>query len=441
VSQRRDSTVAFMLRALRYRNFRLFFGGQIVSLVGTWMTTTATSWLVYRLTGSAFLLGVVGFAGQLPAFLVGPFAGIYVDRWNRHRLLVLTQALSMLQSCVLAALTLGGRITIAEIVILNAFQGVVNAFDMPCRQAFFVSMIENKEDLGNAIALNSSMVNAARLVGPSIAGVVIALFGEGWCFLIDGVSYLAVIAALLQMHVPIGAARPSRRVSALEQFKEGWIYAFGFRPIRSIIILLALTSLVGSPYSVLMPIFAGTILGGGPHTLGFLMTASGCGALLGALWLAARKSVLGLSRVISLSSGIFGIGLIAFSLSRVLWLSLACLVVTGFGFMMQLASSNTVLQTIVDDEKRGRIMSFYMMAFLGTAPFGSLIAGTLSARIGAPHTVLLGGIGCIAGALWFASERAALREAIRPIYVTMGILPEIAAGLQNAAELTIPPEE
>jgi MFS family permease len=430
-----------MLRALRYRNFRLFFGGQIVSLVGTWMTTTATSWLVYRLTGSAFLLGVVGFAGQLPAFLVGPFAGIYVDRWNKHRLLVLTQTLSMLQSCALAALTLGGHITIAEIVVLNAFQGVVNAFDMPCRQAFFVAMIENKEDLGNAIALNSSMVNAARLVGPSIAGVVIALFGEGWCFLVDGISYLAVIAALLQMHVAVGAARSSRRVSAIEQFKEGWVYAFGFRPIRSIITLLALTSLVGAPYSVLMPIFAGQILGGGPHTLGFLMTASGCGALLGALWLAARKSVLGLSRVIYLSSAIFGIGLIAFSLSRVLWLSVPCLVVTGFGFMTQLASSNTVLQTIVDDEKRGRIMSFYMMAFLGTAPFGSLVAGTLSARIGAPHTLFLGGIGCIAGALWFASERPAFREAIRPIYVTMGILPEIAAGLQNAAELTIPPEE
>jgi MFS family permease len=302
-------------------------------------------------------------------------------------------------------------------------------------------MIENKEDLGNAIALNSSMVNAARLVGPSIAGVVIVAFGEGWCFLIDGVSYLAVIAALFQMHVVIGAMRPPRRVSAFEQFKEGWTYAFGFRPIRSIITLLALTSLVGAPYAVLMPIFAGPILGGGPHTLGFLMTASGCGALLGALWLAARKSVLGLSRVISLSSAIFGIGLMAFSFSRAFWLSLACLVITGFGFMTQLASSNTVLQTIVEDEKRGRIMSFYMMAFLGTAPFGSLIAGTLSARIGAPHTVLLGGIGCIAGAVWFASERAALREAIRPIYVTMGILPELAAGLQNAAELTIPPEE
>ena len=436
-----DSTVAFMLRALRYRNFRLFFGGQIVSLVGTWMTTTATSWLVYRLTGSAFLLGIVGFAGQLPAFLIGPFTGIYVDRWNRHRLLVLTQTLSMLQSCALAALTLSGHITIAAIVILNAFQGVVNAFDMPCRQAFFVSMIENKADLGNAIALNSSMVNASRLVGPSIAGVVIASFGEGWCFLIDGISYLAVIAALLQMHVPMAAAQSSRRVSALEQFKEGWAYAFGFRPIRSIITLLALTCLVGAPYSVLMPIFAGPILGGGPHTLGFLMTASGFGALLGALWLAARRSVLGLARVISVASGLFGLGLVAFSFSRVLWLSLACMVVTGFGFMTQLASSNTVLQTIVDDEKRGRVMSFYMMAFLGTAPFGSLIAGTLSARIGAPHTLMLGGIGCVAGALWFARERPALREAIRPIYVTMGILPELAAGVQSATQLTIPPEE
>jgi MFS family permease len=428
-----------VLRALRYRNYRLFFGGQILSLVGTWITTTATSWLVYRLTGSAWLLGVVGFAGQFPAFLLGPFSGIVVDRWNRHRLLVLTQTLAMLQSFALAVLTLSGRITIEAIVVLNIVQGLVNAFDMPGRQSFLIQMIDNKEDLGNAIALNSSMVNVARLVGPSIAGVIIAAAGEGWCFLVDGVSYLAVIMALLLMRIERAAPRSSHG-HALQQFKEGFTYAFGFAPIRSVILLLALVSLVGVPYTVLMPIFAATVFSGGPHTLGLLMTASGCGALIGALWLAARKTVIGLGRIIPIASALFGAGLIAFSFSRVLWLAIPSLVVAGFGFMVQMASSNTILQTIVDDEKRGRVMSFYMMAFLGTAPFGSLIAGSLSARIGAPHTLLVGGLCCIAGGVWFASGLPAIRAAVRPIYIRMGILPEVAAGLGNAAELSVPPE-
>jgi MFS family permease len=429
-----------MLRALGSRNYRLFFGGQIVSLAGTWITTTATSWMVYRLTGSALLLGLVGFAGQFPAFLLGPFTGIFVDRWDRRRLLIGTQTISMLQSFALAALTFSGHITVGAILLLSVIQGIVNAFDMPGRQAFLFTMIENKDDLGNAIALNSSMVNVARLVGPSIAGVVIAATNEGWCFLIDGVSYSAVIAALLRMRISRARGAAPRRPGALQQFAEGWKYAFGSRPIRSIIVLLAVVSLVGVPYSVLMPVFATQVFHGGPHTLGFLMTASGCGALVGALWLATRKSVVGLGRIIIVASALFGVGLIAFSFSTALLVALPCLALAGFGFMVQMASSNTIIQTIVEDEKRGRVMSFYMMAFLGTAPFGSLIAGWMSARIGAPHTLLAGGICCIVGAVWFRTELPAIRAAVRPIYVRMGILPEVAAGLAEAAELSVPPE-
>jgi len=380
-----------MLRALRYRNYRLFFGGQVVSLVGTWITTTATNWLVYRLTGSAVLLGTVAFASQLPSFLLGPFAGIIVDRINRHRLLVVTQTISMVQSFALAALVLSGHVTIGWLIGLGIVQGLVNAFDMPGRQAFLLTMIDKKEDLGNAIALNSSMVNLARLIGPSIAGIVIAAVGEGWCFAIDGASYVAVIIALLRMRLaPVPPRAPSGR-HAVTEFVEGFRYAFGFGPIRSVISLLAVVSLVGVPYSVLMPVFATTVFHGGPHTLGLLMTASGCGALVAALWLAGRRSVVGLGRLIPTAAAVFGAGLIAFSLAQTLWLALPCLVLAGFGFMVQMASSNTIIQTIVDDEKRGRVMSFYMMAFLGTAPFGSLMAGSMSSQIGAAHSLQVGG--------------------------------------------------
>ncbi len=430
-----------MLRALRSRNYRLFFFGQVVSLVGTWITTTATNWLIYRLTGSALMLGTVGFAGQFPAFLFGPVAGIFVDRWDRHRLLIVTQTLSMLQSFALAVLVLSGHITLQWILVLSVFQGLVNSFDMPARQAFLLTMIENKEDLGNAIALNSSMVNLARLIGPSVAGIVIALTGEGWCFLIDGISYIGVIVGLLMMRITRRDSAPAKRGSAMLQFTEGFKYAFGFRPIRSIMLLLALVSLVGVPYSVLMPVFAKTVFQGGPRTLGLLMTSSGCGALLGALWLAQRKSVIGLGRVIPIAGALFGAGLIAFSFTHVLWLAIPCLVVAGFGFVVQMASSNTVIQTIVDDEKRGRVMSFYMMAFLGTAPFGSLMAGWLSSRIGAAETLLLGGSCCIVGALFFARALPAIRDAVRPIYVRLGILPEVAAGLASAAAVSVPPEQ
>jgi MFS family permease len=437
---RRGMSWHLIVRALRHRNYRLFFGGQGVSLIGTWMTRVATGWLVYRLTGSAFLLGLVSFAGQIPILFLGPFAGVWVDRLNRHRVLLVTQALSLLQSFALAALALAKVITVHEVILLNLFQGAVNAFDMPARQAFVIEMVEDPEDLGNAIALNSSLVNAARLIGPSVAGVLIALVGEGYCFLIDGFSYMAVIASLLAMVIPVRPRERAQR-SVLSELREGWNYAVGFRPIFWILLLLALISLVGMPYTTLMPIFAGRILHGGPHTLGFLMAATGVGALIGAVRLAARPSVRGLGRVIPMTAAGFGASLIAFAASHQLWLSLLLLVVTGFCFMQEMAVSNTILQTIVEDKKRGRVMSFYSMAFQGVAPFGSLIAGAAASRIGAPHTLMIGGTICIAGAALFAAQLPALRRLIRPIYVQMGIIPEVAKGIQAASVLQQPTED
>ncbi|HKC63242.1 MAG TPA: MFS transporter [Pyrinomonadaceae bacterium] len=432
--------LAFMLRALSHRNYKLFFSGQSISLIGTWMTRIATSWLVYRLTGSALLLGVVGFAGQIPSFLLAPFAGVLVDRWNRHHLLVATQVLSLLQSLALAILTLTGIIQIWHVIALSVFQGLINAFDMPARQAFVVEMVERREDLANAIALNSSMVNTARLLGPSIGGVIIAAVGEGWCFMIDAISYVAVIISLLLMKITPRMTERIKEAKMLRQLNEGWKYATRFAPIRNILLLLALVSLVGMPYTVLMPVFANDILHGGPNTLGLLMAASGVGALAGAMLLAARKSVLGLGKFIPLMAAAFGAGLIAFSFSRVLWLSLILMIVTGLGFMIQMAASNTVLQTIVEEDKRGRVMSFYTMSFMGTAPFGSLLAGSVAERIGAPYTLLFGGLGCILGAVWFAMSLPALRRDVRPIYIKIGILPEMAAGIQNSSEMSVPPE-
>ena len=425
-----------MLRAFSYRNYRLFFGGQIVSLIGSWISMTATSWLVYRLTGSAMALGVVGFAGQFPGFVMGPFAGAFLDRWDRHRVLVATQTLSMMQSFALAVLTFTGYISVPAVIVLNAVQGVVNAFDMPARQAFLTTMISDCEDLANAIALNSSMFNAARLVGPSIAGVLIATAGEAWCFLLDGVSYFAVIIALVAMKDVRRLHDGAAHTGIIEHLLEGWRYVLGFRPIRSLMLQLAWLCLVAMPFSVLMPVFANDILGGGPHTLGFLMGASGLGALSGALWLTTRKSVVGLGRVILVNTIVFGAGLIGFALSKWLALSLVFMTIAGFGMMAQMASTNTVIQTIVDESKRGRVMSFYTMSFLGTAPFGSLLAGWLSTRIGAPHTVLLSGVLCIATAAWFARELPPIRALVRPIYMRMGILPEVAQGLQMAERET-----
>jgi MFS family permease len=408
-------------RALRHRNFRLFFVGQSISLIGTWMTRVATSWLVYRLTGSALLLGVVGFAGQIPTFLLAPFAGVWVDRLDRRKLLVWTQVLAGLQSLALAALTLTKVINIHEIIWLSALQGLINAFDMPGRQAFLVQMVEDKQDLSNAIALNSSMVNLARLVGPALAGLVIAAAGEGYCFTIDGISYLAVIASLLMMRVKVAPAKRAL-TSMLEQLKEGWAYVSGFPPIRTILLLFALVSLMGMPFMVLMPIFASKVLHGGPHTLGFLLGASGVGALISAVSLALRKTVRGLTTMIQISAALFGFGLISFGLSRIFLLSMFLMLIVGFGMMQGLAASNTVIQTLVPEDKRGRVMSYYTMAFVGMAPFGSLLAGGLAHKLGAPHAIMITGAFCVAGSIWFTTQLKSIRKIMRPIYVEMGII-------------------
>lgn len=388
------------------------------------MTQIATIWLVYRLTSSPLLLGLVGFISQIPSLFLLPFTGVLVDRFNRHRLIIITQILSMLQSFALAALALTGVINIWEIIALSFFQGIVNAFDAPARQTFVAEIVERRDDLANAIALNSSMFNGARLIGPGIAGAVIATVGASYCFLIDGFSYLAVIIALLAMkfkprQITVTNTHPWQRL------KEGFVYAFGFPPIRAIIMLLALISFMGMQYTVLMPIFADKILHGGPQTLGYLMAASGVGALVGAIYLSTRRSVLGLGKIIAVSPAIMGSGLIVFSLSRFLWLSLLMMVVVGVGFILQFASSNTIVQTVVDDDKRGRVMSIYTMSFFGMVPLGNLFAGSLANHIGAPYTLAIGGIFCIVGSLLFYRELPVLRRAILPVYDKLGITPKV----------------
>jgi MFS family permease len=435
------SNLAFMARALRHRNYRLFFVGQGTSLIGTWMTRVATGWLVYRLTGSAFLLGAASFAGQLPTLLVSPFAGVIIDRSSRYRVLVLTQILSMVQSAALAALALTHTIGVASIVALQAFQGLINAFDTPARQSFVVEMVESREDLPNAIALNSSLVNSARLVGPSIAGILIAAVGEGACFTIDALSYLAVIASLFLMKVPARATPPRASRRLVDELKEGFRYAAEFAPVRAVLLMVTILSITSVPQAALMPVFASTVLHGGPHTLGFLMASGGVGAVGGALWLASRRSVLGLGRVILVAAICFGTGLIVFASSHWLWLSMPVLAITGGALMIQLASSNTVLQTLAPEDKRGRVMSLYTMAFLGMAPVGSLVAGWLGASLGAPLTVGICGIATLLGAAWYFQELPRLRRMVRPVYVQLGILPEIAEGLGVSSELSQPPEK
>ena len=410
-------------RSLQYRNFRLFFFGQSISLIGTWIQRIAVPWLVYSITGSPFLLGVAGFAGQIPTFIIAPLAGVLVDRWNRYTILIITQVLAMIQAFALTLLFFNHSISVWHIILLNVFLGCINAFDVPVRQSFVVDMIEKREDLGNAIALNSSMVNGARLIGPSIAGLLIAFTGEGVCFLINGISYIFVIAFLLMMHIPPRTIS-AKQTRVVQGFKEGFKYTFGFLPIRYIILLLATVSLMGMSYTVLMPVFAKTILHGGPHTFGFLMGASGIGALVGSIYMASRKSVRGLIKFIPLFAGVFGCGLIAFSFSPIFIISMVLMLVIGLGMIMQLTSSNTILQTIVDDDKRGRVMSFYTMAFMGSAPFGRLMAGSLASSIGAPNTLIIGGASCILGAIIFAYKLPTIRKMIHPIYIKMGIIQE-----------------
>ena len=428
-----------IFRSLKYRNYRLFFSGQSLSLIGTWIQRLAVPWLVYRMGGSAFILGVVGFAGQIPTFLLAPFAGVLSDRWNRYRILLMTQILAMIQATLMTILYYSGQIEISHIIILSVMLGCINAFDIPARQSLLIEMVDKNQDLGNAIALNSSMVNSARLLGPSIAGLLIATSGEGICFLMNGVSYLFVIASLLFMRLK-PRVREKKNAKVLTALKEGFSYTFGFAPIKSIILLLAIVSLAGMPYMILLPIFSKEILHGSSHTFGFLMGASGIGALAGAMYLAAKKNVLMFGRIIPLSATIFGFGLITFSLSRFFILSLFLMIIIGFGFILQMASSNTIIQTIVDDDKRGRVMSIYAMAFMGSVPIGSFLAGSIADIFGAPVTLLGGGILCMLSALIFASKLSNLKEMIRPTYVRLGIIREVAEGFQTATEISIPPE-
>lgn len=410
-----------LLPALRSRNYQLFFAGQGISLIGTWMTQLATIWLVYDLTKSPLMLGVVGFSSQIPNFFLAPFGGVFVDRFSRYRTLISTQILAMMQSLTLAALALTGVIEVWHIIALSLLQGFINALDAPARQAFVPELVDRREDLANAIAINSTMVNGARLIGPAIGGLLIARVGTAYCFLIDGLSYIAVIAALLAMKV-----KPWKNVvpdgNPLQKVKEGFVYAFSFPPIRSVLLLSALVSLMGLQNTILVPVIAEQVLKGGAESLGFLMAASGVGALTGGIYLTTRQTILGIGKLIALAPAILGIGLIAFSLSRFLPLSLFTMLFVGLGTILQIAASNTFLQTIVEDEKRGRLMSLYTMSFLGMIPVGNLLGGFLASHIGAPNTLIIDGIVCILGSIIFSRELPALRKMMLPIYEQKGII-------------------
>lgn len=402
-----STTVRMALRALRHRNYRLFFIGQLISLIGTWMQMVAQSWLVYRLTGSSLLLGTVGFASQIPVFLLAFLGGAAADRYNRHRVVIATQAAAMVLAFALSILTLTGAVQVWHIVVLAALLGVVNAFDMPARQAFVVALVE-KDDLMNAIALNSSIFNGARVLGPSIAGVVIAAIGEGWCFFANGVSYIAVITCLLLMKVAWRGSEAGRG-SGVRDLLEGFVYVRHTPPIRALLLLIALVSMVGMPYSVLMPIFADRILGGGPRGLGILMGATGVGALAGAMSLAVRPGTGGLGRLVGYAGAGFGAGLILFSLSRWFWLSALFLLPVGYCLIVTMGATNTLIQTMVPDRLRGRVMALHVMMFMGMAPFGSLLAGALAEPLGAPATVALGAVLCVGGSALFLSRLPSLR--------------------------------
>jgi MFS family permease len=406
-------TLPATLRTLRYRNMQLFFSGQTISLVGTWMQNVAQAWLVYRLTGSSVLLGLVSFAGQIPVFLAAPLAGIVADRFRRHRVVIATQTTSMLLAFALAALTLTGTVRIWHIFVLAALAGVVNAFDIPARQALIVDMV-SRDDLMNAIALNSSMFNASRVLGPAVAGLLVASIGEGWCFFANGVSYIAVIVGLL--FIRVAAHKPVKQPGTpLEDVIEGFRFVIGSPPIHYLMILLGILSLTGMPITVLMPIFADRILHGGARGLGVLMGASGIGALAGALLLASRQSVKGLGRWVAISAGAFGISLIVFAVSRSYWLSCALLLPVGFAMMLEMGSSNTLIHTMSPDHLRGRVMSVYSMMFMGMAPIGALIAGVAAGRWGAPATVAGGGIVCMLAAAVFGFRWPSLRAGAREL--------------------------
>ena len=405
---RRFSGLKSTLRALRYRNYRLYFGGQGISLTGSWMQQVAMGWLVYRLTGSAFYLGLVAFFAQVPVIFMSPLSGVMADRWNRMHIMLVAQFLAMTQALVLALLMFSKVIRPWHLLPLAFFLGLANALDAPARHSFIVQIVERKEDLGNAIALNSAMFNGARLVGPPVAGILVALTGEGICFLLNGVSYLAVIFALLAMKFKT-EKKIARKIQFWPQLREGFSYTFGFRPIRLIILLIAWVSLVGVSYVTLMPVFVRRILNGGPHSLGFLMGAAGCGALLGALALASRKSSRGIERIMVGGSLLFSIALVGLAAARAFWLAMPLLFLGGMGMMVQMAAANTYLQHLVSDDKRARVMSIYTMAFMGSTPIGSFLLGALASAIGVQWTIALGGTLSLAGTLVFARKFLPLR--------------------------------
>lgn len=395
-------------------------------------------WLVYQMTGSEILLGVVSFAGQIPTFLLAPFAGVLTDRWNRYRVLLTTQVISMIQASVLAGLALSGTILIWHIVVLSIALGCINAFDVPSRHSFVIDMVDNKDDLGNAIALNSLMFNGARLVGPSVAGLILAATNAGFCFLLNAMSYVFVIVSLFMMRVKPSTRISSGSVRIFRELKEGFDYAFGFAPIRHILFLLTIVSLTGMSYQVLMPVYASEVLMGGSETYGFLMGAAGLGALAGAVYLASRNTVLGLGRLIPAATMLLGAGLLILSFSRIVSVALLLMIIIGAGMMLQSAASNTILQTITDDDKRGRIMSFYTMSVMGTAPFGSLLAGALAKTAGTPWTAFIFGLCSVTGAVLFFIKLPELRKIVRPIYIRLGVIREVAEGMQKSEEVTDP---
>ncbi len=398
------------------------------------MQQVAMSWLVYRLTGSAFLLGVIGFTSQIPTLIFAPFAGVLADRWNRRSLLIATQILAMAQSTVLAVDVLAGTVQVWHLIALSLVLGISNSVEIPVRQSFVVELVSRREDLSNAIALNSSMVQAARLIGPAIAGLLVASIGEGICFILNSLSYLAVLVALIAMRITPSPHRGKPHRNILHELREGFRYAFGFGPIRSILLMVALVSLTGMPYAVLVPVFAKEILHGGAHTYGFLMTAGGCGALIGTVNLASRTSVLGLGKLIVTAGLLFVAGISSFALSSNINISFLSLVIAGFGGITMIASSNTILQTILEEDKRGRVMSLFTVAFMGMVPFGSIGAGTMAGIIGPRPTLLIGAICCLVGTAVFAKNLPRIREKIRPIYIDMGIIKEVAEGMGSASE-------
>jgi MFS family permease len=426
-----------MFRALKYRNFRLFVSGQSLSLIGTWIQQIAMTWLIYRMTNSAFMLGVIGFSSQIPMFLLSPIAGVLADRWSRHKVLLVIQTAALIQALILSLIVFTGYVQIWHLIFLSVVLGAINAFDMPVRQSFMFDMLENnKKDLANAIAINSSMVNSTRLIGPAVAGILIAALGEGWCFALNSLSYVAVIISLLRMK-NIPQHKNSKSANVLAEMKEGFNYTFGFKPIKYLLMLLALVSLMSTPLMLLAPVFAKEIFHGGASMYGFLMSAFGIGAMFGTVYLLNRRSVVGLWKLIAGAVFVLSLSMIAFSFSRIFWLSIIIIAISGLGMLFQIVSTNTMLQTISDENKRGRVLSFYSMAFIGMAPFGSLLFGSLTGIIGAQNTLILGGVFCLAGAALFTRKLPVIRPIVRPIYKRLGIMPEIVTTANSVHDLSV----